>query len=107
MAVSASPSSKPSLLAGKRLVQAKNWGVTGLVGRVLADSNEKAMARMAKLAEGYNKRIAEEEEKTAREILVANVGKIDPKRHLEAHVSDLMSSNIVQCLATMLDTVAF
>eukprot|EP00939_MAST-03C_sp_MAST-3C-sp1_P005527 g5527.t1 len=87
----------------------KNW-TTGLKTQkfeALADSNEKAMERMAKLAEGYNKRIAEEEEKTAREILVANVGKIDPKRHLEAHVSDLMSSNIVQCLATMLDTVAF
>jgi len=39
--------------------------------------------------------------------LVDNVGKIDPKRHLEACVSDLMSANIIQCLGTMLDTVVF
>lgn len=31
----------------------------------------------------------------------------DPKRHLEEHVDVLMTSNIVQCLAAMLDTVVF
>ena len=37
----------------------------------------------------------------------SNVGKVDPKRHLEQHVSDLMSANIVQSLGTMLSTVVF
>lgn len=31
----------------------------------------------------------------------------DPKRHLEEHVDVLMTSNIAQCLAAMLDTVVF
>ena len=39
--------------------------------------------------------------------VVANVGKIDPKRHLENDLNDLMASNIVQCLGTMLSTVVF
>jgi 26S proteasome regulatory subunit N11 len=45
--------------------------------------------------------------KTAEELAILHVGKIDPKRHLEQHVTDLMASNIVQSLGTMLDTVVF
>jgi 26S proteasome regulatory subunit N11 len=41
------------------------------------------------------------------EIEVLNVGKVDPKKHLENDVTDLMAANIVQCLGTMLDTVVF
>jgi len=70
-------------------------------------SNEKALEKMVKLSANYNKRIVAEEEKTAEQLAIANVGKIDPKRHLEANVEELMAENIVQCLATMLDTVAF
>jgi len=69
--------------------------------------NEETVEKMLKLASEYNDRIHEEEGKTAEEILVENVGKIDPKKHLENNVVDLMSSNIVQCLGTMLDTVVF
>ena len=47
------------------------------------------------------------EGKTAEEVLVENVGKVDPRRHLEAGGGELMSSSIVQCLGTMLDTVVF
>ena len=62
---------------------------------------------MLKLSEDYNDRIVQEEGKTADEILVENVGKVDPKKHLEMCVSDLMCANIVLCLGTMLDTVIF
>jgi 26S proteasome regulatory subunit N11 len=48
-----------------------------------------------------------EEGKSAEEILVELTGKVDPKKHLEAGVNELMSSNIIQCLGTMLDTVVF
>jgi 26S proteasome regulatory subunit N11 len=51
--------------------------------------------------------VQQEEGKTVMEMVVDGVGKIDPKKHLEQHVSDLMSSNIIQCLGTMLDTVVF
>ena len=44
---------------------------------------------------------------TKDEIVIKNVGKQDPKRHLEAKVDVLMSSNIMQCLGAMLDTVIF
>ena len=44
---------------------------------------------------------------TKDELAIKNVGKQDPKRHLEAKVDVLMSSNIMQCLGAMLDTVIF
>jgi len=62
---------------------------------------------MLKLSKDYNERVQEEEGKTAEERIVANVGKIDPKRHLESDVAALMASNIVQCLGAMLDTIVF
>ena len=62
---------------------------------------------MLKLSKDYNERVQEEEGKTAEELIVANVGKIDPKRHLESDVAALMASNIVQCLGAMLDTIVF
>ena len=40
---------------------------------------------MSNYSEQYNDSIKEEEGKTADEILIANVGKIDPKRHLVEH----------------------
>ena len=69
--------------------------------------NEDVITRMLKLTADYNERVQQEEGKTPEQILVENVGKIDPKRHLENCVQDLMSSNIIQCLGTMLDTVVF
>jgi|TARA_B100000482_G_scaffold192339_2_gene180089 26S proteasome regulatory subunit N11 len=42
---------------------------------------------MAKHSKNYTLRIREEDGKTAEEILVANVGKIDPKRHLVTRLS--------------------
>ncbi len=62
---------------------------------------------MLKLSKEYHERVTEEEGKTAEELIVANVGKIDPKRHLENDVAELMASNILQCLGAMLDTVVF
>lgn len=69
--------------------------------------NEDVVDKMLKLTEEYDGRVKEEEGKTAEELMVENVGKVDPKKHLEGCVSDLMSSNIIQCLGTMLDTVVF
>jgi 26S proteasome regulatory subunit N11 len=62
---------------------------------------------MLKLTTAYNERIQQEESKTMEQITIDNVGKIDPKKHLEIAVYDLMSANIIQCLGTMLDTVVF
>lgn len=44
---------------------------------------------------------------TVLQVEVMNVGKVDPKKHLEADVNELLANSIVQCLGTMIDTVAF
>lgn len=72
-----------------------------------AKSNETTLAEMASLSEQYAKRVAEEEDKSAEEVAVMNVGKLDPKKRLEADVSRLLSANIGLALGTMLDTVVF
>lgn len=69
--------------------------------------SEKMLDEMARLSKDYSARVKEEEGKTLEEVEVMNVGKIDPKRHLESNVQDLMASAILQCLGTMIDTVVF
>jgi 26S proteasome regulatory subunit N11 len=51
--------------------------------------------------------VIEEQEMSPEKRVVANVGKMDAKKHLAANVSTLMSSNITQAMGTMLDTVVF
>jgi 26S proteasome regulatory subunit N11 len=87
----------------------RNW-TTGLLLNKFEDhqtSNEVVVDQMLKLTKEYNDRVVAEEGKTAEQVMVENVGKIDPKKHLEAALNDLMTSNIIQCLGTMLDTVVF
>ena len=55
----------------------------------------------------YNDRVKQEEGRTQEEVEVMNVGKVDPRRHLESDVNDLMAASIIQCLGTMIDTVVF
>ncbi|KAF4362923.1 hypothetical protein F8388_002353 [Cannabis sativa] len=62
---------------------------------------------MLSLAVKYNKAVQEEDELPPEKLAIANVGRQDAKKHLEEHVSNLMSSNIIQTLGTMLDTVVF
>ncbi|CAN6467330.1 unnamed protein product [Victoria cruziana] len=70
-------------------------------------TNEQTIQEMLNLAIKYNKAVQEEDELPAEKLAIANVGRQDAKKHLEEHVSNLMSSNIVQTLGTMLDTVVF
>ena len=74
---------------------------------VNAKSAEALLDSMARLSKGYVERVREEEGKTQEEMEVLNVGKVDPRKHLEAKVSELMSSSIIQCLGTMIATVIF
>ena len=73
----------------------------------LQKSNADTLSKMKTLARDYGARVADEEGKTETELVVENAGKVDPKRHLETHISDILSRNIVQALGTMLDTVVF
>ncbi|EEY55930.1 26S proteasome non-ATPase regulatory subunit 14, putative [Phytophthora infestans T30-4] len=87
----------------------KTWS-DGLVLTKFEDhskDNEQTVKSMLALTDQYNKRVQEEEEKTPEELEVLNVGKLDPKKHLENDVYDLMALNTVQCLGAMLDTIVF
>ncbi|VVA89766.1 unnamed protein product [Arabis nemorensis] len=70
-------------------------------------TNEQTVQEMLSLAVKYNKTVQEEEELSPEKLAIVNVGRQDAKKHLEEHVSNLMSSNIVQTVGTMLDTVVF
>ena len=86
----------------------KDW-TTGLLIRKFEDQQkqtEDMLEGMTRLSKDYLRRV-QEEGRTAEQVEVLNVGKIDPKRHLENDVSELMSSSIIQCLGMMLDTVVF
>ena len=49
----------------------------------------------------------EEQELPPEKRIVANVGKMDAKKHLSSNVGSLMATNINQALGTMLDTIVF
>jgi len=68
---------------------------------------ETLLSQMVSLSKEYSARVKQEEGKTAEEVEVLNVGKVDPKKHLENDVQELMASTILQCLGTMIDTVVF
>jgi len=69
--------------------------------------NKDTVKSMLTLAKNYDKALEEEEKMTPEQLAIKNVGKQDPKRHLEENVGVLMSTNIVQCLGAMLDAVIF
>ncbi|XKL68893.1 hypothetical protein PGB90_006662 [Kerria lacca] len=87
----------------------KSW----MDGLILSDytdhckTNQTTVNEMLELAKNYNKALEEEEKMTPEQLAIKNVGKQDPKRHLEEKVSSLMSSNIVQCLGGMIDSTIF
>lgn len=66
------------------------------------DLNEKVVKDMVGLAKAYNKAVDEEDKMTPEQLAIKNVGKQDPKRHLEEHVDELMTNNIVQMLGAMI-----
>jgi 26S proteasome regulatory subunit N11 len=70
-------------------------------------SNEKTMQSMLDLAKAYNKSLEEEEKMTPEQLAIKNVGKRDPKRHLEEHVDDMMTRNILQSIGSMMDSLVF
>ena len=70
-------------------------------------TNGKVLEDMVGLTAEYDKWIQAEMKKSKREIVVSTVGKINPALRLTQHVEETMTSNIVQCLGTMLDTLTF
>lgn len=65
------------------------------------------MRQLKDLSEKYIKAVGDEQDMPHEKRAVANVGKMDAKKHMQSSVQSLMSSNILQCMGTMLDTVVF
>lgn len=87
----------------------KRWTDGLLVGdfKEHTATNEKCLAELKEFAKKYDQAVQEEEELSADKLVVARVGRQDAKKHLEENVQRLMSSNIIQVLSAMLDTVVF
>lgn len=87
----------------------KRWTDGLLVGdfKEHTVSNEKCLSELKEFAKKYDQAVQEEEELSADKLVVARVGRQDAKKHLEENVQRLMSSNIIQVLSAMLDTVVF
>lgn len=103
------PFPSPPLFSSAPLSSALSWtnGLTVTSAVAHASSNESTLKTMLDLARQYHKRLEEAEGKSAEELVVLNVGKIDPKKHLENAVEELMTQNITQTLGLMLDTILF
>lgn len=70
-------------------------------------ANEKTAEHMVKLAKDYIKALEDEEKMTPEQLAIKNVGKIDPKRHLEENVDQLLVANTIQTLGAMVQTAIF
>jgi 26S proteasome regulatory subunit N11 len=70
-------------------------------------TNEKLVKQLSDLAKSYEKSVREEEDVPKEKLIVQRVGKMDPKKHLEQTVQDVMSNNITQTLGSMLGAIVF
>jgi 26S proteasome regulatory subunit N11 len=69
--------------------------------------NSVSLKAMLNLAKAYKKSLEDEEKMTKEQLAIKNVGKMDPKRHLEEGVDRIMTRNIIQTEASMRHTIIF
>ena len=69
--------------------------------------NLKKINNLSKLCEKYSIWIDSEINKSIKEVNMENVGKFNPKDHLENTVDELVTDNINQCLTSMLNNLIF
>ncbi|KAL7672798.1 hypothetical protein ACOME3_007677 [Neoechinorhynchus agilis] len=86
----------------------ENWSA----GWHLADfkehekQNVEALTNLKTLGEQYVSRLNEEEKFSEKEMVVKNVGRKDPKRHVNEEVDELLLRNVSQCIATMISVIS-
>ncbi|KAK4543280.1 multicatalytic endopeptidase [Oleoguttula mirabilis] len=68
--------------------------------------NGENLKKLVHLAEGYEKRVREEGELTKEQLRTRYVGKVDPKKHIEAVGQELIEDNIVSVSRQMIDKEA-
>lgn len=69
--------------------------------------NKDTVKKMLNLVKQYKTMVDEEKTLSKEKLEIRHVGKINPKRHLEEQVDELMSNNITQCLTAMLSKEIF
>ncbi|VDL98289.1 unnamed protein product [Schistocephalus solidus] len=70
------------------------------------NANHKTLLHVLDLVKAYNKSLEDEEKMTPEQLAIKNVGKMDPKRHLEENVDELITSNITQGVGAMLHSLS-
>lgn len=70
------------------------------------ERNQGNLKKLVHLAEGYEKRVREEGELTKEQLRTRYVGKVDPKKHIEAVGQELIEDNIVSVSRQMIDKEA-
>ena len=74
--------------------------------RLEGNRNKERLESLVSLAEGYEKRVKEETELTKEQLRTRYVGKVDPKKHIEAVGQELIEDNIVAVSRQMIDKEA-
>ena len=69
--------------------------------------NEESLKKLSNLADMYHKWIQEETEKKPEELVVSQVGRVNPKNHISKEIEESMNKSIVECLGTMMNTEIF
>ena len=90
-------------------LQKKTWthGLTLKDFEDHASSTESCVKEMQALTKKYDTAVIEEEGLAPDARVVATVGRMDAKKHLEEQVQNLLSGNILQTMGAMLDVVVF
>lgn len=70
------------------------------------ERNQERLKQLVSLAEGYEKRVKEETELSKDQLKTRYVGRVDPKKHIEAVGQQLIEDNIVSVARQMIDKEA-
>jgi 26S proteasome regulatory subunit N11 len=90
-------------------LQKSTWtnGLTANDFELHRSSNAACLEELKSLSAKYDKAVIEEGEVEIDKRGVAKAGKMDAKRRLGDGASRLLTSNVAQCMSTMVDSVAF
>lgn len=70
-------------------------------------NNEQKLQGIVALTEAYKKSVAEEITMAPEQLKHRHVGRQDPKRHLKTKTDDLIASNTLQHLGTIINSACF
>jgi 26S proteasome regulatory subunit N11 len=70
-----------------------------------AKNNATSVKNLVDFTKRYNQKVQDEMKLTQEEIIIQSAGKIDPKKGIEAESESLLSSNIIQSMGAMLQTI--